>query len=62
MQTEATNPQLESIDDAQLSTATGGSVASTIAKIGAEGLPLLQSALPVIANTAAVIEGLVKKK
>ena len=61
MQTETSNPQLESIDPSQLSTATGGSVAGTIAKIGEAGLPLLQSALPVIENAAAVIEGLVKK-
>jgi len=61
MQTESPVPPLETIDPSQLSSASGGGAAETIAKIGEQGLPLLQSALPVIQNAASVIEGWVKQ-
>jgi len=55
MQTESHHPELETIDSAELSSATGGKAADVIAKIG-QGV---EKALPSVENAATTIANLI---
>ena len=63
MNTKSPDPQFESLDDSQLSAATGGKAADTITKIGRkigqidkEVVPAVENALPAIGGVASAVE------
>lgn len=51
---------LTSLDDAQLAAVTGGSASDVIAKITQQGVPLLQSAAPLIDGAVSLFKSLKK--
>lgn len=55
MPTESNHPEFETIDSAELASATGGKAKDTIAKIGQD----VQTALPSVENAAMTIAGLI---
>jgi hypothetical protein len=55
MPTETNHQEFETIDSAELASATGGTAKDTVAKIGQD----VQKALPAVENAAMTIAGLV---
>lgn len=55
MPTESNHPEFETIDSAELTSATGGTAKDTVAKIGKD----VQAALPSVENAAMTIAGLI---
>ena len=55
MPTESNHAEFETIDSAELASATGGTAKDTVAKIGKD----VQTALPSVENAAMTIAGLI---